>query len=98
RLSGSVQGDRRQGFGGPVMTLETPEQRKAFIDRGEKALEGQPIENNRYYVALVTAVDDTRVDVQVGTHKGVLPLLGMRWARKVNPEAYYPGAMLTSAK
>src|SRR5262250_1806036 len=22
----------------------------------------------------------------------------MRWARKVNPEAYYPGAMLTSAK
>ena len=42
-------------------------------------------------------VDDTaRVDVQVGAHKGVLPLLGMRWARKVNPEAYYPAPMLTS--
>jgi len=97
-LGGLLQVDKRQGFRGPVMTLETPEQRKAFVDRSEKALEGKPIENNRYYVALVTGVDDTRVDLQVGTHKGVLPLLGMRWARKVNPEAYYPSAMLTSAK
>jgi len=74
-LGGLLQVDKRQGFRGPVMTLETPEQRKAFVDRSEKALEGKPIENNRYYVALVTGVDDTRVDLQVGTHKGVLPLL-----------------------
>jgi penicillin-binding protein 1A len=49
-------------------------------------------------VGLVTRVEAEGADVQVGPHKGLLPLLGMRWARKVNPEGYYPGLMLTSAK
>jgi penicillin-binding protein 1A len=97
-LGGLLQVDKRQGFRGPLMNLDTPDQRKAFIERSTKALGGEKIENGRYYVALVNAVDDTRVDVQVGPSKGLLPLLGMRWARKVNPEAYYPGAMLTSAR
>ena len=97
-LGGLLQVDKRQGFRGPLMNLETPEQRKAFIDRSTKALGGEKIENGRYYVALVDAVDDTRVEVQVGPNKGLLPLLGMRWARKVNPEAYYPSAMISSAK
>ena len=44
------------------------------------------------------ADDGLRADVQVGRHKGVLPLLGMRWARKVNPEGYYPAQMLNTIK
>ena len=27
-----------------------------------------------------------------------LPLLGLRWARKVNPEGYYPALMLNTIK
>jgi penicillin-binding protein 1A len=97
-LSGLLQVDKRQGFRGPLTTLETPEQRRAFVERSTRALGGEKIETGRYYVALVDSVEDTRIGVQVGPHKGLLPLLGMRWARRVNPEAYYPGAMLTSAK
>ena len=37
-------------------------------------------------------------DVQVGPHRGKLPLLGMRWARKLNPVVYYPSAMISSVK
>jgi len=97
-LGGLLQVDKRQGFRGPLTTLETPEQRRAFVERSNRALGEEKIENGRYYVALVDSVEDTRVGVQVGSNKGLLPLLGMRWARRVNPEAYYPGAMLTSAK
>ena len=42
--------------------------------------------------------DGKGADVQVGPQTGKLPLLGMRWARKVNPEGYYPAVMLTSVK
>jgi penicillin-binding protein 1A len=99
-LSGLLAVDKRQGFRGPVMSLDTPEQRRAFIAKSTTALGGAPLAEATYYVGLVTAVNDdaTSATIQVGPHHGQLPLLGMRWARKVNPEAYYPGAMIGSLK
>jgi penicillin-binding protein 1A len=35
------------------------------------------------------------VDVDVGENHGVLPISGMRWARKPNPDVYYPDALIS---
>ncbi|HEX5745829.1 MAG TPA: PBP1A family penicillin-binding protein [Archangium sp.] len=97
-LEGLMAIDKRQGFRGPVKQLATEQERKEFIDTSMKAMGNEPLQENKLYVARVTKVDAEGAEVQVGPHKGLLPLLGMRWARKVNPEGYYPGLMLTSAR
>ncbi|MFN0060945.1 MAG: penicillin-binding protein 1A [Myxococcaceae bacterium] len=98
-LEGLLAVDKRQGFRGPVAHFEGAE-RAAFLAKAEKAMGGKPLERGRLYVALVSEVDipGQRLWLRVGKQRGVLPLLGMRWAHKVNPETYYPGAMLTSVK
>lgn len=97
-LEGLMAIDKRQGFRGPVLQLATKEEREAFLAKANRAMGDEQLQENKLYVGLVTKVEAEGVDVQVGPHKGLLPLLGMRWARKVNPEGYYPGLMLTSAK
>ncbi len=99
-LSGLLAIDKRQGYRGPLQQLQSEEERRAFLEKANKALGDEPLALGRLYVALVTKVDadGKGVDVRVGPHKGRLPLLGMRWARKVNPEGYYPALMLDSVK
>ncbi|MFL5350855.1 MAG: penicillin-binding protein 1A [Hyalangium sp.] len=100
-LNGLLVLDKRQGWRGPLMSLEKEADRKTFMERARKAMGKEELILNRFYVALVTKIDadGTGADIQVGPYAGRLPLLGMRWARKVNPESYYsPGAMITSVK
>ncbi|HEX8826043.1 MAG TPA: PBP1A family penicillin-binding protein [Archangium sp.] len=97
-LEGLLSIDKRQGFRGPVLQLGTEQERTAFLQKATKVMGDEQLQENKLYVGLVTRVDAEGADVQVGPHKGLLPLLGMRWARKVNPEGFYPGLMLTSAK
>ncbi len=100
-LNGLLSLDKRQGFRGALMNLATEQERQEFLARSRKAMGDEALLLGRLYVALVTKIDEDGkgADIQVGPHKGRLPLLGMRWARKVNPESYYsPGAMLTSVK
>jgi penicillin-binding protein 1A len=97
-LEGLMAIDKRQGFRGPVLQLATKEEREAFLTKADRAMGNEQLQENKLYVALVTKVEAEGAEVQVGPHKGLLPLLGMRWARKVNPEGYYPGLMLTSAR
>lgn len=99
-LNGLLEVDKRQGFRGPVRQLATDAERKEFLQRARKVMGEEELVLNRLYVALVTAIDEDGkgADIQVGPHKARLPLLGMRWARKVNPEGYYPGAMISSVK
>lgn len=99
-LNGLLEVDKRQGYRGPVQQLATEAERKAFLERARKAMGDEELVEGRLYVALVTAIDKdgAGADIQVGPHKGRLPLLGMRWARPVNPEGYYPSAMITSVK
>jgi penicillin-binding protein 1A len=97
-LEGLLAIDKRQGFRGPVLQLATEQERKAFIEKSRKVMGDEQLAEGKLYVGLVTKVEAEGAEVQVGPHKGLLPLLGMRWARKVNPEGYYPGLMLTSAR
>ncbi len=98
-FDGLLAVDKRQGFRGPLKNLPKTEW-KAFLDKASDALGGRKIEDGRFYVALVTGLDKDgeSADVEVGHLKGKLPLLGMRWARKVNPEGYYPAIMISSVK
>ncbi|NOK14005.1 penicillin-binding protein 1A [Corallococcus exercitus] len=99
-LDGLMSVDKRQGWRGPVMQLATDAERNVFIAKAKKAMGKEELVDNRLYVGVVTRIDDDGkgADVQVGPHQGRLPLLGMRWARKVNPESYYPASMITSVK
>ena len=94
-FEGLLAVDKRQGFRGVLQNLGKLDDRAAFIEKSKKALGKANIVPGHFYVALVTNVQPTVADVQVGPHKGKLPLLGMRWARKLNPEGYYPGAMIS---
>jgi penicillin-binding protein 1A len=82
------------------MHLTKPAERTAFIEKSKKAMAGAELEEGRFYVALVTEIagDGTMADVKIGDRHAKLPLLGMRWARKLNPEGYYPALMLSSMK
>ncbi len=88
--------DKRQGFRGPVQQLATPEARTAFIARGKKVMGEEKLTEKHFYIALVTAVakDNMSAEVNVGGQVATLPLLGMRWARKLNAEQYYPSVMI----
>jgi penicillin-binding protein 1A len=97
-LEGLMAIDKRQGFRGPVLQLATKEERETFLTKASRAMGNEQLQENKLYVGLVTKVEAEGAEVQVGPHQGLLPLLGMRWARKVNPEGYYPGLMLTSAR
>jgi penicillin-binding protein 1A len=99
-LNGLFDVDKRQGFRGPAAHLDTEAERKAFVERSKKVMGDEPITPNALYVGLVTEIDadGKEARVQVGPHVKTLPLLGMRWARKVNAEVYYPGAMINSVK
>jgi penicillin-binding protein 1A len=85
--------DHRQGFNGPV-THVGGEARKALEARLERAWPEGALEPGDYAVGIVTRVGDAAAEVQVGGQRGLLPVAGMRWARKPNPEAWYPDALV----
>ena len=99
-LGRPARGGQAPGLPRPGDAARPPSERKAFLEKAKKVMGEEQLDRTTLYVGLVTGDRRRRpgADVQVGPHKGVLPLLGMRWARKVNPEGYYPGAMLTSVK
>src|SRR5512142_2181884 len=90
-LRGLMEVDHRQGFTGPVAHVEGDE-RKALAARLARAWPA-----GQLAVGVVARVDDKagRAEVEVGENRGVLPISGMRWARKPNPEAFYPEALIS---
>jgi penicillin-binding protein 1A len=101
-LTGLLELDKRQGWRGSLTPEPLSQKARAdFLIKAKKAMTHEELVLNRFYVALITKVDEDGkgADIQVGPFAGRLPLLGMRWARKVNPESYYsPGAMISSMK
>jgi penicillin-binding protein 1A len=91
-LTNLLLDDKRQGFRGPVMQLAKDADRKAFIEKSKTALGDEKLTLGHYYVGLVSSIshDDKLAEVNIGGQKAHLPILGMRWARKVNPTQYYP--------
>ena len=95
-LRGLMEVDHRQGFRGPV-THVAADERAALAARLGRVWPKGAIAPGAYAVGVVARVDDKAgvAEVEVGENRGVLPISGMRWARKANPEVYYPDALIS---
>ncbi|GAO01587.1 penicillin-binding protein 1A [Anaeromyxobacter sp. PSR-1] len=95
-LKGLVEVDQRQGFTGPVAKVAGAE-RTALAARLAKAWPKGTLHAGDYCVGIVDRVDDKAgiVEVEVGETRGVLPISGMRWARRPNPVVSYADSLLS---
>ncbi|TNE44716.1 MAG: hypothetical protein EP343_29070 [Deltaproteobacteria bacterium] len=94
---GLVSLDMRQGYRGPLGVIE----RKDWDKANKKAAEyygDKPLEPGKVYAGLVTSIDrrGQKARVQVGKHKGWLPLAGMLWAGTPNSYRSYRRPRLSS--
>jgi penicillin-binding protein 1A len=94
-LKGLMEVDHRQGFTGPVAHVEGAE-RAALRERLARAWPKGTLRAGDYCVGIVTRVDGEAgvAEVEVGENRGLLPISGMRWARKPNPVVSYPDALI----
>jgi penicillin-binding protein 1A len=97
-LSGLLAVDKRQGFRGPVKHLESPDTER-FLDRAKVVLAGQELTVGAYTLGLITgfSADRLTAEVAIGSQTAHLPALGLRWAREVNAERYYPASLINRA-
>jgi penicillin-binding protein 1A len=95
-LKGLQEVDHRQGWYGPAGHVEGAD--VAALQRRLAAVwpQGQ-LGMGAYVVGVVARVDDRAgvAEVGVGENRGLLPISGMRWARKPNPELRYPDALIS---
>ncbi|MDP3236711.1 MAG: PBP1A family penicillin-binding protein [Myxococcales bacterium] len=99
-LWGLLAVDKRQGFRGTLGNLATEKERAAFLAKADKAMGAEVITPGRSYVALVSSIESngSSAEVLIGKQKARLPALGLRWARTLNAEQYYPNVLINSVK
>lgn len=95
-LPGLMEVDHRQGWLGPV-THVAGQERAELEARLAPVWPAGSLQLGDYAVGVVTAVSDAerQARVLVGRQEGILPIAGMRWARKPNPEVYYSAAQIS---
>ena len=95
-LAGLMEVDHRQGYFGPVTHVEGKE-RAELAARLARTWPAGALQTGGYAVGIVTRVDDAAAlaRVAVGGLEGTLPIAGMRWARRPNPEQNYPDALIS---
>jgi penicillin-binding protein 1A len=95
-LRGLQEVDHRQGWYGPAGHV-TGADAAALQERLSRAWPRGQIAVGQYCVGIVTRIEDKAglAEVRVGQNQGVLPISGMRWARKPNPEASYPDSLIS---
>lgn len=95
-LPGLMEVDHRQGWLGAVKRVDGPE-RAELEARLAQVWPAGSLQVGDYAVGVVRAVSDAegQARVLVGGQEGVLPIAGMRWARKPNPEVDYSGAQIS---
>jgi penicillin-binding protein 1A len=95
-LKGLQEVDHRQGWYGPVSHVEGAAAEALQKQLASVWMKGE-IAVGAYVAGVVTRVDDKAgvADVTIGQNQGLLPISGMRWARKPNPEARYPDALIS---
>ncbi len=76
---GSHKQDKRQGWRGPVATLDTSSQ-EIFLERAKEMYGSGEIEADKRYLALVTEVSAKLVTVRIADADYELPLSNMDWA------------------
>ncbi len=79
--------DKRRGYRGPVMTLDSPEDIEAFIREAERRLLKRPIEVGGIYQGVITSLDSKRrvINVAIGNRRGIIRYPDFAWARLYNP-------------
>jgi penicillin-binding protein 1A len=83
--------DKREGYRGPLRHL-TPEEIPRFLEKAAEAFIAAPPEVGSTVEGLVVEVNDKKMEVHIrlGEQMARLPISGMKWARKVDPDvAYY---------
>lgn len=94
--------DKRQGYRGPLLRLTKRSEVDDFLKKYGEELTRlgryEKLENGELVVGVVSKVDKEKqqIHVRVGPHPAILPLATMRWARAVDPQKYFEGALLTS--
>ncbi|HET9555178.1 MAG TPA: PBP1A family penicillin-binding protein [Anaeromyxobacteraceae bacterium] len=93
-LKGLLEVDQRQGFNGPVAQLEGAA-RQQLQARLEKVWPAGALQPGDHAVGVVERVEEKAATVRVGGQEGLLPIAGLRWARKPNPEVFHPSALVS---
>src|SRR5512133_1462272 len=95
-LRGLMEVDHRQGYNGPGARV-AGEERRALAARLARTWPAGSIAVGNYVVGIVASVDDKggAAEVEVGGNRGLLPISGMRWARKPNPEVSYSDSLIS---
>jgi penicillin-binding protein 1A len=92
--------DKRQGYRGALLTLETKAERETFLRSYSEELQRldryAKLIDNELYVGLITKIDHKNklIQLKIGPHDAILPLATMRWARKVDPNSWFERALL----
>jgi penicillin-binding protein 1A len=86
--TGLRQIDHRQGYNGPLINIQDQQERSRFLTAlqkrfPEKLPYAQPV------LAIVDEVQENLARISLGNTQGILPVMGMRWARKPNPTIHF---------
>jgi penicillin-binding protein 1A len=96
-LAGLMEVDHRQGYNGPMERVAGAE-RQALAERLARAWPKGSLRIGTYCVGIVERVEEKAAEVSVGENRGILPISGMRWARRPNPEVSYQDALISRAQ
>ncbi len=79
--------DKRRGYRGPVKTLKSDDEIKAFDKDLDKKFLYEPPSPGRYYMAAVTAYNqkERSLAVSMGSRRGRIAYPDMEWAKLYNP-------------
>jgi penicillin-binding protein 1A len=81
--------DHRQGYRGALTRIKDKEKLQDFLDKVQEHLGDGELENGRPVPAVVEEVGENLVKVAVGHNRGVVPIMGMRWARPPDPTVHF---------
>jgi penicillin-binding protein 1A len=84
--------DHRQGYRGPLGHFDNDKQKEEFIEKLQARIDSGALEGILTIPAVVDEVSENLAKISVGHTIGVLPVFGMRWARKPDPTVHYQGA------
>lgn len=92
--------DKRRGYRGPITTLKSKEDIDAFKEENAKKTQFQPFEAGEIYEGVVTSINskDFALNVEFGSHRGIILPEDMEWAKLYNPTKEPDGGKMEELK